>query len=79
MNQFSKKTAVTDMPYFFFGKKDLIGLEHFTEKCEEINRNISKQMIEQIFSYMNPLKGEISLLAFRTAFHQSGEVGGDEL
>ena len=36
-------------------------------------------MIEQIFSYMNPLKGEVSLLAFRTAFHQTGEMGGDEL
>lgn len=36
-------------------------------------------MLEQLFSYMNPIKGQVSLLAFRTAFHQSGEMGGDEL
>lgn len=78
MSQFAKKSTVSDMPYFFFGKGDLINLDRFIEKCEEINRNISKQMFEQIFSYMNPIKGEISLISFRTAFHQTSELA-DEL
>jgi hypothetical protein len=34
-------------------------------------------MIEQIFNYMSPLKGEVSLLNFKTAFHQTMEMGNE--
>lgn len=57
MSQFCKKYDISELNSFFFGREEAIDTKRFEDRCEEINQQISKDLLRQIFNYMNPVKG----------------------